>query len=281
LGSSLGSALGGALSLTLDQHEASEAAAHGCIVDDAAEDAQPACLLLHQRVAAAAPLLARAVGSVLASHALLPPPFPGTREAHASVLGHSAAFAVADGRCFVDRFCRAFEAAATRLEGDAVCADASAAVLVGSLSCEAQSMHSRGSLLPTDASALALHLLSVAAGEVDATPAQIAAIQAVISLQCNDLARQHLGTARVAAAAALRGAATHEDVAATAAARRRDSALQRAAGDALACAVLVAAASLASRVQALAAALPSRMRHCAAEAGLPRRVTVCVSFAFL
>ena len=270
LGSSLGSALGGALSLTLNRLEATESATPSCDVEDAAEDAQPC--LLHQRVAAAAPLLARAVGSVLASHALLPPPFPATCEGHTAVSGSglSAAFAVADGRRFVDRFCRAFEAAAWRLEGDTLCT--SAAVL-GSLSCEAQSLRTRESLqLPADASMLALHLLSVAAGDIDATPAQVAAIQAVISLQCNDLARQHLGTARVAASAALRGAAAHEEVAATSAARRRDSALQRAAADALACAVLVAAASLASRVQTVAAALPSRLRRCAAEAGLPRCV---------
>ena len=237
----------------------------------------PAYTSLQERVAAAAPLLARAVGSVLASHALLPlHPFLDEDDENAlctACAARPATQLVINGQRLVACFCRAFEASAWHCHADTLLADQpggddTSKTTQSENTCLLMTTQRRQSWLPASASALVAHLGAVAVGDVDATPA---AIQAMISLECNDLARQHLGTARVAASAAVRGAAAAEDRAEIVAAGLRLP-LQRAAADALACAVLVAAASLASRVQAVAFALPLHIRQCGIDAGSSRCV---------
>ena len=120
MGLSLGGALGGALSSTLRRLDESEAVESKCCIDDAAAGVAdtPPCTPLQERVMAAAPLLARAVGSLLASHALLPL-HSFSDEDDENVLctacaAHRAAQLVTDGRRFVVYFCRAFEATVWR-----------------------------------------------------------------------------------------------------------------------------------------------------------------------
>ena len=282
LGASLGAGAAAVLAPALrlraaEEADSAEAAPQSGADGDSAPAAAPQPLAA--RVAAAAPLLARHTGAVLAQHGLLPPtprcvedatPSAGTAEPAVppSPPACGASLGDADGRRFVAAFCAAFEAQALP------CLEAGRAA---SLTTQLALKWPRGatSVGGLDGATVAQLMAMASGGASEPMPQQrLQAINALAAVHGNAIAEAALraNVAKLDEMVHANERRDRKDAAAEAAAEV--AALRAHAADALTLALLVASTALAWAGWRAARAVPRAVRACFVAAGWHRRVTV-------